>query len=1104
MADISAELTSELTRIIECPYPPSLSNLSDLLARVDVPTIRSCVQDRSPCAVRKLGRIVHDALSLNAYALRVLHVLCYAPEFRDELLVLEPSLLPSLLKKANSSKSEFEHLAELCVLLLSRPLPEAIPLPAVAQNFFLNVFENATQQPNYETLKSVYRMLNGACRRLYSLLPRDLRQRFDTELCNILRSPKVADSSLLFLWAEGIVLITEHPEGVDGLQNLPADEEPTSTERLRQHWATPSGQKLFGSTSYLYKTIELTCLNVVWILRGGIQENEAIEGLRIASRAVQFIGQDVKDNWPQVQKKYAMLYEKCASKIQNSNASLSVQLEALSFFGILSSSRSLPQGIVGRYEACILEAPRVAEPEGFAELLAVSLPIYAVQMQESTVVALLSGILSACASQPDSRETSNSIDTIDELATAAMATVALRTTVLRALSSRALQEKIQNLIRAGVTKEGPGCCTHTALLRRQLIAATIASLLTIVLMAQPGESTIPHTVVAALIKKQRDLPPALDTCSHSSKSPTQPSISLFQEASTQYTGQHLQDWRKRLDLELESQNKHQRDAVVRSMAQICSDLETRCNTVEEPLRLETEKSAKLHEQVDHLNEKIAHLNEQNDFLHKDREESVEYVEGLEKELQDSIDEQKRLEQEKSDLLEEKGRTYLKVQELETSLEASKRNASEALEAAHERSSAKEHELCSTISQYEEDKRVRDEQIEELRGTISQLRASQMQHENDFSSLTIQFEEQQRRGCEAEDALERERANAAYQADEIAQLKTQASEYRQDLEGKEAELEDAIRQLHIARTSYQEFKESSAETMRELAVKQANELEAITTKAEERCETLEARLLDAQRNTQEEQRDHAKMRNNLQRLQASIPPLEARIQELEEFCREQEEELEEFRTARKMMAMHLLPAKPASRTYKEIAQPQTTREPRTHRRRKSAINTQEDVSVATVNAQVLPSRALGNSTNASFASSADSNPSQGNGPAPKRAKPRPAFKVPTMQTPHNQKPNIAPTLLSHSHQLSPTKRSALRPVSPNRRHTTVGFTLPGGEEEDAATEIESVRKRRGSLQDIEQVDFDIDDDFTTGTPLTPGFMSGTGRIPDEGDETMTEL
>ncbi|OAG25812.1 hypothetical protein CC77DRAFT_7866 [Alternaria alternata] len=111
MADITAKLTSELTRIIECPYPPSLSHLYDLLAGADVPTIRSCVQDRSPCAVNRLARIVFDALPLNAYTLRVLHLLCHAPEFRDELLVLQQTLLHTLLKKASSSKSDFEQVS---------------------------------------------------------------------------------------------------------------------------------------------------------------------------------------------------------------------------------------------------------------------------------------------------------------------------------------------------------------------------------------------------------------------------------------------------------------------------------------------------------------------------------------------------------------------------------------------------------------------------------------------------------------------------------------------------------------------------------------------------------------------------------------------------------------------------------------------------------------------------------------------------------------------------------------------------------------------------------------------------------------------------------
>ncbi len=718
------------------------------------------------------------------------------------------------------------------------------------------------------------------------------------------------------------------------------------------------------------------------------------------------------------------------------------------------------------------------------------------QIKDDTIVALLSAILGACSSQPDSRKASNLTDIIDELAVATVTSGALRTTVLRALSSTTLQEKMNNLAQISVAKEGATCCTQAASLRRRLIAATIASLLTVVLTAQPGESTIPHTLMTALIKKQRNLPPVLSTCSHSLKPLSQPSISLFQEASTQHTGQHLQDWRKRLELELESQNKHQLDAVVRSMAQICSDLETRCNTVEEPLRLEKEKSITLREQ-------IAHLNEQIESLQKDGEESVQYVEGLEKEVQDSIDEQKRLEQEKSDLLEEKVRIYSRLQELEASLEASERNTTKALNAAHEISSAKELELRSTILQYKEDLRVRDGQIDELHSTISQLRESQMQHENDNYSLTTQLEEQQNRNREAEDMLEQERANTARQADEIARLEIKLSEDQQDLEGKEAELEDAIRQLHMARTSQLEFEETSAKSMRELVAKHANDLEATTTKAEEQRKTLEVQLLNAQHNAQQERHDHEKTRSDAQHLQGSIPPLEARIRELEEFCREQEEELEDFRAARKMMAMHLLPARPASRTYKEIAQPQTARDSRTHRRRKSAINTQEDLPKATADTQGLPNRSMENFTNASFASSADSHSSQG-GPTAKRAKPRPTFKVPAMQTPYTQNPHVMSKSVSHSHKLSPSKCSVLRPVSPNRCHTTVGFTLPDGDGDDLVSEIESVTKRRGSLQEMEQADFDLDDDFTTGTPLTPGFMSGTGRMPEEDDETMPEL
>jgi len=139
-------------------------------------------------------------------------------------------------------------------------------------------------------------------------------------------------------------------------------------------------------------------------------------------------------------------------------------------------------------------------------------------------------------------------------------------------------------------------------------------------------------------------------------------------------------------------------------------------------------------------------------------------------------------------------------------------------------------------------------------------------------------------------------------------------------------------------------------------------------------------------------------------------------------------------------------------------------------------------------------------NASFNSS-NSHSSQ-TGSTPKRQKPRPSFKIPTMHTPYGNKPALAPKATSRKLTLS--GRSALRSISPNRRHTTVGFAVPKPDEDRTGKQTLPLRNRRGSLQEAERTDFDMDD-FLTGTPsLTPGeFISSTERMPEEGQST-TEL
>ncbi|KNG47329.1 hypothetical protein TW65_05880 [Stemphylium lycopersici] len=1101
MADIGAALFSELTRVIECPYPPSLSPLSDLLARANVPTIRACIQGRSPCALDKLAKIVRDALPLTAYTLRVLHRLCNAPEFQHELLTRYPGLLNGLLERANSSKQDFNELAELCVLLLSKKLPDAVPLPAAAQNFLLNVFEKACLDPDSYALESVYRMLNGACRRLHRLLPGTVKRRFDSELCRILQNVVVGDSAMLLLWVYGIVLLVEHPQGIQGVQESSASEQPVSTQSLMQQWTTTAGQKLFGSTKNVQKSIQMTCLNVLWLLKAKVEDDEAAEGIRIASRIMQHIDQDVKDSWLTYEKNVA-LFNKCRSRIEESAMTSTVHLEALSFFGGLSGSSGLPNGITKHYVSSISKASGTANTDTFAETLSVSLPRFAPHVQD--IEALFHCVLEACVERPSSLHMSNLISLADELTTATLSSTALRGDVLRTFSLPKIQEDIWNLVRLNLKDEVIKCCNYAASLHRQLVAATIASLLTIALAAEPGELKLPRTLTTALVKKQRGLPHVGNACPHSSSASSIPSISLFQAASTQYTGQHLEDWSTRLDSELESQAKYQRDALLRSVAQICTDLETRCSTVEEPLRREKEKSTKLEEQICRLSDELESLRIQN-------EDSVDQLEGLEKELEDSREDLDRLRQEKLDITQDRERACLRVKELEVLLEESNRKADDAVQAGLEDFGAKEAELRSMILQREEDIRTRDLETQQLHETINELRQSLAQREADHNTLVGEYELLQHRCTEAEEMLVQERQKISNMHDEFAHCKSQILKLQHSLRDKETALENAMKESMAVHKMHKESRESLEAHANDLVVTHATEMKSVKLKANQDREALENQLQNVLKEIEREKYGHDKTRSEVNHLQEAMPPLEARILELEEFCKEQEEELEERRTIQRNVLAHFgvssqqpMAIRSTSRSYKDVAPAPTTREPRTHRRRKSAFITQSNTPNAETSAPPVTSSAAGNTANASFESSS----SQASGPTPKRSKPRPTFKVPTMHTPYTQKPRLISK--SASSRLSPSKRSALRQISPNRRHT-VGFAMTESAEEDCAGDSELMgAARRGSLQDLEQVEFDDDDDddeFMTSAALTPGFMTGTGRVPDEVEEddvTTTEL
>jgi hypothetical protein len=705
-------------------------------------------------------------------------------------------------------------------------------------------------------------------------------------------------------------------------------------------------------------------------------------------------------------------------------------------------------------------------------------------MQEQSIHALIATTLDACTSPPVSHELSNLTALVEQITTSLPSCAPLQAKLLSALSTEVLQAKIWHVIGVKMENEDGTCYAHGAILHRRLLSATVAMVLTLTLTTQLAGPALPLGLTTALVNKQRQLPYIASQCSHSP--PTLPlnTVSLFQQQDTQYNGQHLRNWRDVLKLQLDSQTHHQRDMIMRSVAQICQDLETRCNTVEEPLLRQQEQSQGLERRVAELTEQVLSLESQ-------ATDAQLQLEGFE--------------DENSSISDEKDRLVRKLDELEVHLQKAHKKADERLADMREDLNNKELELRSAMLNHEESIHAHDSEIRARDDAMSRLEADLEHMQKQHSHLDEQHQNLQHRFHDIDEELQNERNTGSSRAEENEQLGSRIKTLESELQNNEAELETATCKLGELQVSYQELVQSSEVAMSSLETKHVADMDAAVAKADEDKLLAHAQLQEAAQTNQQIKDVYEKTLRDLQALQATIPPLESRIQKLTNLYSEQKEELDGLRTWRRTVLESIGPVsqphlaiRSASSTQNALADQESPRQPREHRRRKLALQMQGVGLKASTETHSAMDTAMEGIANTSFASS-DSHSSQ---PTPKRSKPRPTPKMLSMQTPYTQKPVL--TSKSVSKKTSPTKRSALRQLSPNRRHTTVGFAISEDEEEHVAQEMHSVSKRRGSLQSKQQPDFDMDD-FLAGTPLTPGnFAAGTGRVPEDDDQTITEL
>jgi hypothetical protein len=691
---------------------------------------------------------------------------------------------------------------------------------------------------------------------------------------------------------------------------------------------------------------------------------------------------------------------------------------------------------------------------------------------------------------------------VEELAVVIPNCTALGSKVLLALSSNGLQENIQGFLR--IPEGGSqGGDPSTTLLHRNLVTATIAMLLNSALTAQSAEPALPRSLAIALVNKQHKFTKAITRNFPMADPNIQPSISFFEQECTPSTGRPLEDWRNRMRSELESQSFYLRDSVIRSVGKICQELEIRCETVEEPLRIEKSKSEALTAQVSQLHSLVMTL----------ESEAVDrrlYIDGLEAEIGSAEN--------------EKNNIAAKFEDLRTRFSNANKEADETLRTAQKEINVRELQYRSTILIHEESFETLTNEKEQLVDEVQRKESENMSlrqvHEGQIDGL---IKEQNRLSDEVQSAermrmalgecyeklksdfsnlergLEVELCTVSRQTNEISILTGQITGLESRLHITEAELEAVEGKFNELQSRHQEVVRSSEEALQDLEARYENDIEVATSKANEERKHLGDELQDAIH-------DSMQARNAYEDAQREVSSLELNIQQLNDACAEKDEELEELRTLRSKvlasmgLAAELLPIRNGLQSNSVANEP---RIPKQHRRRKSTIQTPK----AAINMQDITNTDMESVANAP---STSSNSSQ-DGSTPKRAKHRPSFKVPTMHVPNSQAAGYQSRSLTK--KLTPSKRSALKQLSPNRRHTTVGFAIPEkddedeDEDEDEGRDMQVHRKRRGSLggvDDTMQASFDMDGFLTASTPFTPGnFTCGTGRAPEEQGST-TEL
>jgi predicted nucleic acid-binding Zn-ribbon protein len=919
------------------------------------------------------------------------------------------------------------------VALLSHPLPFDVALPATAQDFLLQLFDRAATQPNAVTVQQIHRLVYGACKPILGILSPGVLAHLEEYIFSILKSSSGVEDQSLGMYCLAIMrmILEKFQTEVGNDAMWPTFDH--SVDSSNSQW-TPDAIKQFFHGNKTHKTMQLLVLRVIWACRPESADptGQGLTSVTLVNQILAGVSQAAVIEWSH---KNAVIVRKLQEKCLVPDMLPALRFQVLTFLSSLSDKVVLPTQATLFYERSLLElSAAFLKHEHLDMSLRLSLYRLSSKFKPEWWGELLDKVMDLLTDSPPAG-VFNSADSyilfLGHIADMVDENESCRRGILAALHSGHNRQKLEYFFADLETlpeidtghSTNRFCIASYTTLRNKLKSSLCSLLLRAALAAPQEETSSIRRMLPEILRHHAVVESNKPTCpicvQARLKAPQRPTPFVEIEATPESQDASLH-WKERLSAVMQTHAKYQETSLVASFINICHDLEARCDSVEEPLRLERQKFTGLEKRYADLNKAYGELEGQ--VMDRDLR-----VNALEAENDRHENDLAASSQETRDLMQ-------RIDTLARELQEANYNAQRDIDQLkQERQDSEVQHATAIACKQEAFEQIREQlhqarsDAEDLRSELGNTMESRKHDNSEFEKLRSEKDHLEQQLLESQQRILQIEEERATLLEGHSLLEQDIVNLQQDINRRQVQHENLLAEIQATKQNSEDEARKTTTAFEDAISRAKQEWMGIKNHLEQQLEEARQDLAEAEEGFQQQhdanKQKTAELRKRIDRLTKDCTKKDAQVLEAQEMRN------------RLMNAMGLtgMMAPPPEPTVKSSVLPVRSASTNSSTPR-TALPSQVPYTPA-----AYPQQSDDDQEDEEPNSTFMSDVSAANGPTPKRARPRPSLKpASTQEKRTSMAPRSARAMMRTKSAIKrqplqdmPTNRSPVRARSPSK-------------------------------------------------------------------------